>query len=124
MKEKILNIVFILTGVLMIVFGLNKLYQFMPMPEMTDYQMQMINAFNTIKWLMPLVGVAEILGGLFFLIPKTRTLGSLILFPILVGIVLHGLIIDNSGLVIGLLFFVIVLYSMWKNQNKLKQLIS
>jgi hypothetical protein len=61
----------------MIVFGLNKLVSFLPMPELTGQPKIMFGAFGTIKWLMPLIAIVEITGGLLMAIPKTRAVGAI-----------------------------------------------
>lgn len=122
MKSKIYNIICILAGINIAIFGANKLFPFMDY-EMNEVQIKMTAAFMTIKWLMPLIGVGEILGGIAIVFRKTRTLGALILFPIVVGIILHGLVIDSAGLLFGVIFLAIVLWIMWQNREKLLNLL-
>jgi len=104
--------------------GLNKFLNYMPMPEMTAEQMKVIEAFVTITWLMPLVGAMEILGGLLFVFSKTRALGALVIFPVMVGIVLHGMVLEPSGLMIALPFFAINLWMIADNWKKYEAMIS
>ena len=64
MKSKILLVVCILTGLIFINAGLNKFFNYMPVPEdLPEDLMKLMQAMMTIKWLMPLVAIAEILGG-------------------------------------------------------------
>jgi putative oxidoreductase len=104
MKSKTLTVVAVLMGLGMIVFGANKLIPFMPTPELSAEMMAIFSAFGTIKWLMPLVGIAEIFGGILIAIPKTRALGAIILFPIVVGFVVHHLVHDPAGIAPGAIF--------------------
>ncbi|WP_270090660.1 MauE/DoxX family redox-associated membrane protein [Sphingobacterium sp. SYP-B4668] len=117
-------IICLLFGLMFINAGLNKFLNYMPMPEMTDEQMTVIGAFVTITWLMPLVGAMEMLGGLLFIFPKTRALGALVIFPVMVGIVLHGLILEPSGLMIALPFFAINLWMIADNWGKYKPMVA
>lgn len=78
-----------LVGLAMVVFGLNKFLNFLPMPEMPQAAQEMFNHFMGIGWLMPLVAIAEIVGGILLAWPKTRALGAIVLFPIIIGIVAH-----------------------------------
>lgn len=80
MKNKILLVVSILAGLMLLNSGLNKLFQYMPMPELTPEQLRLFGAMATITWLMPLVGIAEAIGGALMVIPKTRLIGALINF--------------------------------------------
>jgi uncharacterized membrane protein YphA (DoxX/SURF4 family) len=118
MKTKILFVLCLLTGLLFINAGLNKFFNYLPVPEdMPEPTIKMFMAMMNIPWLMKLIAVAEIIGGLMFITNKFRTLGALILFPVLTGILLTNLTVDTSGLpmVIGLLFvFVWVVIENWK----------
>jgi uncharacterized membrane protein YphA (DoxX/SURF4 family) len=49
--------------------------------------MKLFAAFGEISWLMPLVGIVEVIGGLLFIFPKTRALGAIVILPVMVGIV-------------------------------------
>ncbi|MBN2611091.1 MAG: hypothetical protein JXB00_06005 [Bacteroidales bacterium] len=65
----------------------------MPVPDdLPDNLVKVMMAFMEIKWLMPLIAVEEITGGLLFITNKYRALGALILFPVLVGILLTAII--------------------------------
>lgn len=119
MKGKILMVLCAAFGLGMIVFGANKLVPFMPMPELTGQQKTIFGAFGTIKWLMPLVGIAEIIGGLLMAIPKTRALGAIVILPVMVGILLHNLtFFDQSGIVIAGIFALINLWALVDSKKK------
>jgi len=91
------NILFILFGLAFIFFGAAKFINIFPVPEMTEEQLSIAQAMMKLKWLTPLVGCMEILGGLLVVLPKTRALGAVILLPILIGIFLHHSTLDPSG---------------------------
>ncbi|WP_144080081.1 hypothetical protein [Flectobacillus major] len=55
------------------------------------------SAFIEIGWLMLLVGLAEIIGGQLIIIPRTRALEALIIFPVMVGIFLTNILQDKTG---------------------------
>ncbi len=87
MKSKILFVLSLLFGLMFINAGLNKFFNYMPVPEdMPEQAMAMFNAFMQIGWLMPLIATAEIVGGILFIIPRTRALAALMLMPVMVGI--------------------------------------
>src|SRR4051812_45964913 len=69
MKNKILFIASLLFGLMMINAGLNKFLNYMPMPDhLPEKMVKAMRAFVEIGWLMPLIGVAEIAGGLFIIL--------------------------------------------------------
>ncbi|HCO85795.1 MAG TPA: DoxX family protein, partial [Arenibacter sp.] len=47
MKNKILTVLCILFGLMMINSGLNKFFNYMPMPEMSEEMMQIMGGFMT-----------------------------------------------------------------------------
>lgn len=89
MKDKILMGLCGLVGLAMVVFGLNKFLNFIPMPEMPQAAQEMLGHFMAIGWLMPLVAIVEIVGGVLLALPKTRALGAIVLLPVITGIVAH-----------------------------------
>jgi putative oxidoreductase len=118
MKQKILTVLCVLFGLGMIVFGANKLLPFMPMPEFTEEQKIVFGAFGTVKWLMPLVGVAEITGGLLIAIPKTRALGAIVILPVMVGILAHSFSFDLAGIAVQAIFALINFWAIADNKNR------
>lgn len=119
MKKNILFVLCLLVGLLFINGGLNKFFNYMPVPkDMPEEMVKLMTAFMTITWLMPLVATAELVGGILFTIPKFRALGAIILFPIIVGIVLLHSINAPSGLPMALIIFGIILWSMYENRAK------
>ena len=119
MKKKILFVVSLLFGLMFINAGLNKFLNYMPVPtDLPENMMQMMTAFMQIGWLMPLIAVAEIVGGILFIISKTRALGAIIIFPVLVGIVLTHITVAPSGLPIALILMGIEVWVMIENREK------
>ncbi|WP_066225092.1 DoxX family membrane protein [Formosa haliotis] len=118
MKNKILTVLCILFGLMMINSGLNKFFNYMPMPEMSEEMMQIMGAFMTIKWIFPLVAIIEIIGGTLIAIPKTRALGALVILPVMVGIFVHHLVLDISGIGIGFILLAINIWVIVANWNK------
>ena len=119
MKRKITVVLSLLFGLMFINAGLNKFFNYMPPPEnLPENLLKAFQAFTQIGWLMPLVGFAEVLGGLLFIFPKTRALGALVIFPVMIGIMLTNTLTDTSGLPIALVFFAINLWVIYENREK------
>ncbi|MBE9668189.1 DoxX family protein [Mucilaginibacter boryungensis] len=118
MKTKILFIVCLLFGLMFINAGLNKFFNYMPVPkDMPKSAMAMFGALMQIKWLMPLIGIAEIVGGILVIIPRYRALGAIIIFPVMIGIVLTAISL-SSGLIMALVLFVILIWVIIENWAK------
>ena len=119
MKKKILFIVSLLFGLLMINSGLNKFFNYMPMPkDMPQNLIELMGAFMKISWLMPLVAVVEIIGGVLFIPNKYRALGAIVILPITIGILLTNIISAPSGIPIALIIFAINVWVIIENREK------
>ena len=119
MKKKILLVASILFGLMFINSGLNKFFNYMPMPkDVPENMMKVMTAFMEVGWLMPLVAVAEIAGGLLFITNKFRALGAIIIFPVMVGIILTNIITAPSGLPLALVLFAIEIWVIIENREK------
>jgi uncharacterized membrane protein YphA (DoxX/SURF4 family) len=119
MKSKILFVLCLLTGLMFINAGLDKFLHYMPMPkEMPEKMVKVGKAFMEIGWLMPLVGAAELVGGLLLIFSKTRALGAVVLVPILTGILLANISMAPSGLPIVLVLIAIVIWVIIDNWEK------
>ena len=119
MRKKILFVASLLFGLMFINGGLNKFFNYIPVPEdMPEASLQMFTAMTEIVWLMPLIAVAEILGGILFIIPRFRALGAVILAPIMAGILLAHFTVAPEGLPIALLLFTIYLWAIVENRDK------
>lgn len=97
------------------------------MPVPADLPEKLINASKgmmEVGWLMPLVGIVEIIGGILFIIPKYRALGAIIIFPVMIGILLTHIFQAPSGLPIVLILFAILIWVMIENRRKYKPMIA
>lgn len=91
----------------------------MPMPEdLPESMLKVMEAFMTISWLMPLVAIVEIIAGVLFIIPKTRALGALMIFPIMIGILLTHIVNAPSGLPMAIILLLINLWVIFENKEK------
>lgn len=125
MKNKLLFVLCLLFGLMMVNAGLDKFFHYMPMPEnMPENMMKAFNAFMAIEWLMPLVGLVELVGGILFIIPKTRALGAIVILPVMVGILLTNTVTDTTGFPIALVLILINLWVIYENRAKYSHLIN
>ena len=119
MKKKILFIASLLFGLIFINSGLNKLFHYMPVPkDIPANMLELMGAFMTIGWLMPLIATAEIVGGILFITNKYRALGAIIILPVMVGVLLTHIIDAPSGLPMALPLFVINIWVIIENRSK------
>jgi putative oxidoreductase len=113
----------LLFGLMFINAGMDKFFHYMPVPPL-EPELQIVDeAFRTIQWLLPLVGAIEVIGGILFIIPKTRALGALMLLPILIGIMVHTTYWAPEALLIPTIIFLIELFILYENADKYKFII-
>lgn len=119
MKSKMLFVLSLLFGLMFINAGLNKFFNYMPMPkDISAESMKDFGAMMEISWLMPLLAVAEIVGGLLVIVPQTRALGAIVIFPVMVGILLTNTCVDTAGLPIALALAAVLGWIIYENRGK------
>jgi len=124
MKKKIFFVLYLLVGLMFINSGLNKFFNYIPIPEdLPEKVVAMNTAMEEIGWLLPLVAIVEILGGLLFIIPRFRPLGAIIIFPIMIGILLTHITVAPSGLPMAIILLLINLWAIIENKEKFLALI-
>ena len=119
MKNKIFNTVSALFGLLLINGGLNKFFNYLPVPEnLPEPLLKDSKALMEISWLMPLIATAELTGGLLILFPRTRAMGLLIVLPVMTGVLLTHLTVAPDGLIMALIIWIVIGWIIWENRNK------
>jgi putative oxidoreductase len=84
-------------GLLMLVFGLNKFLQFIPVAPPTDATAQQFLGAMFSTYLGPVTGIVEIVAGTLLLSRRTAFGGSLLLLPVTFNIVAFHLAHDMPG---------------------------
>ncbi len=92
------TIIRFLLGIMLIVFGLNKFLQFMPMPPMPDDAGAFMGALAASGYILPIVAIVEIGTGILLLINKFKALALVILFPVMLNAFLFHLFLDLPGI--------------------------
>lgn len=123
MKNKILFVVSLLFGLMMINGGLNKFFNYIPL-EMGKEAMDLMNVFKSSGWVFNLVAIVEIIAGILIIIPKTRALAAIMIFPITIGIALFHVFQDPANLIMGFVFLAINLWIIFENREKYMPMIS
>lgn len=117
-------VVFVLFGLMFINAGLDKFFHYMPMQPMEGEMKKIFDAINTLKWIIPLAGFIELIAGILVLFPKTRTLGALMIFPVLIGILCHNATFMPEGLAIAGILFLINIWMIADNWTKIKSILN
>ena len=113
-------------GLMLLVFGLNKFFWFMPDFEFGDNvgAAQLFQAFTDSGYMWPLVGGLEIIVGVRFITKKFFPAALLALIPISVNIVLFHAVLDPPNIGPALLVAILNGYFIYRNWNNYKLLFS
>ncbi len=122
--NKILKVACILSGLMLINSGLNIFFHYMPMPQMSEELASVFGSLTHIKWLLPMVAITELIGGILLILPKTRALGAIVLLPVMLGATIHHLAYDVSGGIVGYILFTIIILTIIENREKYKPLVA
>lgn len=113
----------ILLGLMLIVFGLNKFLQFMPMPEMAEPAQAFMGALVATGYVMTIVAVVEIIAGILIILNKFSALALVVLFPIMLNAFLFHLFLDIAGIGGSLLVMVLIIYLLFVEKHKFTEML-
>lgn len=122
MNSKFTNLMRILLGIILLVFGLNKFLNFISAPALPENAEAFITSLATTGYVLQVVGVIEILIGLLLLINKWVAFALVVLVPISVNILLFHLFLDIPGISGALLVTIlngILMYKLWPKYKPL-----
>ncbi|WP_299216934.1 DoxX family membrane protein [uncultured Dokdonia sp.] len=112
-------------GVMLLTFGLNKFFWFMP-----DFEFgqdvgatNLFQAFTDSGYMWPLVGGLEVVVGLLFIIKKAFPAALLALLPISVNVVLFHAVLNPANIAPALLVAIVNLYFIYKNWSNFRHLV-
>lgn len=109
-------------ALLMIIFGLNKFLGFIPVEPPADPTAQKFMGAMFSTYLFKVVAMAEIIGGILLVVPKTRFIGWLILLPVIMNIVAFHIAHDFIGNGIWLLPTLLFIAIGYFNKGRFKSL--
>lgn len=124
MKERVVKIIRVLLALILIIFGLNKFLNFMPLPPMPEAAQAFMGALIETGYLMVIVAIVEIIAGIFLLINQYSAFMLILIFPILVNALLFHLFLDLKGIGGALLTISLTIFLMVKAFDTYKILLS
>ena len=117
MNSKITMVLRLLLAIILLVFGLNKFFNFMPMPPMEGPPGDFMAALGKTGYMFPLIALTEVVAGALLLVNKFKGLALILVSIISVNIVLFHIALAPAG--IGLaavvaILNIILIYANWK----------
>lgn len=117
MNSKLTMVLRLLTGLIFVVFGVNKFAGFMPNPELPEAAGSFIGALIGTGYMWQTMGVIYIVAGLLLLINKAVPFALLLLAPMVVNIFLFHAVLAPAGLVgpsgLVVILLILLFYGYW-----------
>lgn len=122
MNSQFTKIVRILLGVILIVFGLNKFYPFIPLPQPPEAAANFLNSLADTGYILTVVAIFEVFIGFMLLIKKWVPFVILLLAPISLNILLFHMFLDIPAIATAIVVValnVILIYKYRQNYSAL-----
>ena len=124
MNSMFTKIVRILLGILLVLFGANKFFGFIPLPELPEKAASFMTSLGATGYVLKTVGFLEIIIGALLLLKKWVAFALTLLAPISINILLFHLFLDASGIGGALLVAILngmLIYKHWPQYKSLFQ---
>ncbi|MFN1834260.1 DoxX family membrane protein [Balneola sp. MJW-20] len=124
MKDKAEVIIRVLLGLALIVFGLDKFFQFVPHGhEMTEELIAAYNGLLANKFIMPTVGIVEIISGLLLVSGRYLIVAFGAMIPIAYSILGFHIAVDIHGILPGLIVALLLGYLIWYRRSAISKIL-
>tara|TARA_R110002072_G_scaffold303046_1_gene492145 strand:- start:5368 stop:5745 length:378 start_codon:yes stop_codon:yes gene_type:complete len=110
-------IVRILFGLMLVVFGLNKFLQFMPMPPLPEAAGEFMGALVKSGYILVIVAIVEVVAGILLLTNKYQSLALVLVFPVILNAFLFHLFLDLPGIGGAALAIVMNIFLLFANKE-------
>ena len=124
MNSTFTQIIRLLLGLILLLFGINKVFDLVPMFEMPMGAADFIESLKNSGYVFYAVAFIEIGVGLLLLFKKWVPFALIILAPISINILLFHLFLDVSDILVAIiiaLFNIILIYKYWRAYRSLFQ---
>ncbi|WP_159801159.1 DoxX family membrane protein [Flavobacterium sp. MK4S-17] len=122
MNSKFTKIVRILLGLILIVFGANKIYTFIPLPQPPTAAADFMNSLADTGYVITLIAIVEIIIGFMLLLKLWVPFVLLLLIPLSLNILLFHLFLDIPSIGTAILVVVLNGILLYKHRVKYKPL--
>jgi putative oxidoreductase len=116
----------ILLGLPLVVFGLNLFFNFIPQPKtpMPEEVTAFVGALMKSGYMMPLIGVTQLVVGVLLLVNRFVPLALALFAPFIVNSIAFHIFLERSGLPMALVFLVFELYLAWAYRNAFRPMLA
>jgi putative oxidoreductase len=120
MANNITRIVGIGFGLILILFGLNGFFSFLPIPEKQGFAFEFLHVIHRTGYILPIVAIIMTATGLLLLFNRWVNFGLLIQLPISFNIFFFHYFHDGQGLLAAYILFGLNMFLIIKRFNQFK----
>lgn len=117
MNTKIFLGIQIITGLLLVVFGLNGFLHFLQMPPANEQMGAFGGAIYQTGYIFPLMAVVEVIAGIAFIFNKYTSLMAILVMPFMLNAFLAHSFLDINGIAPSAFIVCSLLVIMFKNKE-------
>lgn len=118
MNSQFTKIVRIVLGLILVVFGANKLYPFIPLPKPSAAAADFIASLAATGYVLVIIALFEIFIGLLLLIKKWVPFALLLLLPLSLNILLFHLFLDVPSIGTAIVVAALNAVLLYKHRRK------
>jgi len=118
MNSKFTRIVRILLGIILILFGANKLYTFMPLPHPPEEAASFMASLMDTGYMLIVIAILEICIGLMLILKLWVPFAIMVLVPISINILLFHLFLDVPGIAAAALVVALNCVLLYKHRRR------
>lgn len=122
MNSKLTMVLRLLLGLILLVFGANKFFQFMPSPPMEGPPADFMGALFATGYMFPLIAITEIVAGVLLLTNKWTGLALIFAAILSVNIILFHIMLAPASIAAGAVVAILTLVLIYTNWKKFKTL--
>lgn len=122
MNSQFTKIVRILLGLILILFGANKLYSFIPLPEPSAEAASFISSLAATGYVLTIIAIFEIFIGVLLLLKKWVPFALVLLVPLSLNILLFHIFLDVPSIGTAILVVALNAILLYKHRQKYKPL--
>jgi len=113
--SRLAAVVRVLFGISMLTFGLNAFLYFIPQPEtpLSDGAMAFSTALFQTGYMLPLIGVTQLVVGALLLINRFVPLSLVLFAPFILNAILFHTFLEHNGLPMAALYLVFGVFLAW-----------
>ena len=114
----------ILAGLLLLIFGSNRLIGFMPEPPWPQPAAEFLEALNQSGFVMSMIGVVDVAAGILLLANRYVAVVLIVTFPILLNALLFHILLAPETMLFAVVSFALNLYLFFVHRIKYTPLLS